>query len=215
MNVTQKRFFSQRMPGEYLDYLEYVPPMEEKKVPLLLQIHGAGSRGNDVNILRDGAALGQLKKGRNIPACIVAPQCHNNTWFDVYPVLVEFTETMIKRDFIDQDRVYVMGTSLGAYTVWQLCMSHPDWFAAAVPICGGGMYWNAARLKDIPIWAFHGECDKTVLICESEHMVEAVNKHGGNAKLTRFPGVAHNAWDYTYPMDELWQWLFEQKRGGK
>ena len=63
-------------------------------------------------------------------------------------------------------------------------MSMPEYFAAIIPICGGGMCWNCIRLKDVPIWAFHGALDDTVLPEESMHMVAAVNRNGGNAKIT-------------------------------
>ncbi|MBQ3506514.1 MAG: hypothetical protein IJA89_07075, partial [Clostridia bacterium] len=96
----------------------------------------------------------------------------------------------------------------GGYTTWQMAMTHPEWFAAIVPICGGGMYWNAARLKDMGVWAFHGADDKTVLPEESEKMVNRVNVCGGNAKLTVYEGVAHNAWTPAFQTKELWDWLF-------
>ena len=100
---------------------------------------------------------------------------------------------------------------MGAYATWQMCMSHPNWFAAVVPICGGGMYWNAQRLKNLPIWAFHGALDTVVLPTESQKIVESVNKHGGNAKLTIFENAQHNSWDDAFATDEMWEWLFKQK----
>ena len=78
---------------------------------------------------------------------------------------------------------------MGAYAAWQLAMTKPDMFAALVPVCGGGMYWNAARLKNIPIRAFHGALDTTVLPEESVHMVAAVNNSGGKAELTVYPDI--------------------------
>lgn len=43
-------------------------------------------------------------------------------------------------------------------------------------------------------------------------MLEAVNKHGGNAKLKICYGVGHNAWDYAYTDEELMHWLLKQKK---
>jgi hypothetical protein len=76
---------------------------------------------------------------------------------------------------------------MGGYGTWHIAMSLPNYFAAIVPICGGGMYWNAARLVNVPAWAFHGEADSAVYCEESKKMVDAVNAKGGNAKLTIFP----------------------------
>ena len=100
---------------------------------------------------------------------------------------------------------------MGGYTVWQLAMTNPDWFAAVIPVCGGGMYWNAGRLKNVPIWAFHGALDKTVLPEESIKMVSAVNEKGGNANITILPNISHNAWDYSYT-DDVLKWMFKQNR---
>ena len=209
--LTSKRFLSRKFAPEHLDYLEYVPEDVCGKRPLIIYVHGAGSRGNDTSKM---ARIGPLQSSLAVTlndSVIVAPQCHKNSWFDLFHILTEFIEYNIKRDIVDAKRVYIIGVSMGAYATWQMCMSHPDWFAAAVPVCGGGMYWNAQRLKDIPIWAFHGALDTVVLPSESKHMVDAVNKCGGNAKLTIFENDKHNSWDNAFATDELWKWLFEQK----
>ena len=69
------------------------------------------------------------------------------------------------------------------------------------------MYWNASRLVNVPIWAFHGEKDPVVLKEESIKMVNAVNKCGGNARLTIYPENEHNAWSDTYNNHEVFRWL--------
>ena len=101
---------------------------------------------------------------------------------------------------------------MGGYTAWQLAMTMPECFAALVPICGGGMYWNAGRLKNVPVWAFHGIEDTTVLPEESIKMVNAVNKRGGSARLTLLCGVAHNSWLNAYGSREVFDWMLSQKR---
>ena len=100
---------------------------------------------------------------------------------------------------------------MGGYATWQMAMSLPEYFAAIVPICGGGMYWNAGRLVHVPIWAFHGKLDPTVLVEESEKMVDAVNKRGGNAKLTVYPENGHDAWSDTYGNPEVFAWLLRHR----
>ncbi|MBP3305230.1 MAG: prolyl oligopeptidase family serine peptidase [Oscillospiraceae bacterium] len=126
--------------------------------------------------------------------------------------MTEFIDRYRRSRRVDRDRVYITGVSMGAYAVWQLCISHPDWFAAAVPVCGSGMYWDAARLKKLPVWAFHGGLDNVVYPEESQKMVSAINRNSGCAKLTVFPQDGHNAWDSAFSSDEMWKWLFEQKR---
>jgi predicted peptidase len=99
---------------------------------------------------------------------------------------------------------------MGGYGIWQLAMSMPKFFAAIVPICGGGMYWNAARLVNVPVWAHHGEIDHVVKVEESVKMVEAVNKQGGNAKLTIYPDTDHNSWTPTFSNPEVFDWLLSK-----
>ena len=208
---TEKKFESVKTPGEYLDYLEYAPETDEK-LPLIIHVHGAGNRGSDISKMAHGGALGELEKGRKINAVVVAPQCHSETWFELFHVLLEFIDDRRNRPDIDIDRVYVMGISMGGYCTWQLCISRPDWFAAAVPVCGGGMYWEADKFRNIAVWAFHGALDESVLPEESVHMVRSINQCGGHAKITIVPDCDHNVWDYTFASDEMWDWLFKQKK---
>ena len=103
---------------------------------------------------------------------------------------------------------------MGGYGAWQLAMTMPNYFAAIVPICGGGMKWNTGRLKNIPVWAFHGKEDLVVSVEESIRMVDAVNENGGTAKLTLLDNTGHNSWDYAYAQKQLFDWLLQQENIG-
>ena len=146
-----------------------------KKYPLVIYLHGAGGRGRDITVIENHSFFNDSEAYLE-EAVTVVPQCYADAWFDIFEQLQAFVEGMISMDCIDASRVYLMGASMGGYTTWQLAMSRPELFAAIVPICGGGMYWNAARLKNMAVWAFHGDADKTVFVEESIKMVEAINK---------------------------------------
>lgn len=206
-----KKYTTENHPNEYLDYL-YSEPEVEGKVPLVLYIHGAGCRGNEVDVLRDNEGLKEVIKYNKSKCVIAAPQCHWNYWFTGFEILSDFIDTMRHSEKVDISRVYICGSSMGGYTTWQLCLSHTDWFAAAMPICGGGMYWAASLLKNLPIWAFHGALDTIVLPEETIHMVKVINSCGGNARLTVFPKADHNAWTPALSSPETWEWAWKQKR---
>src|SRR6185295_15248017 len=89
----------------------------------------------------------------------------------------------------DEDRVYLTGLSMGGGGTWNLAVARPDRFAAIVPICGAGNNpKEAAKLKDMPTWVFHGGKDTTVPLKRSEEMVKAIQDAGGkNIKLTVYP----------------------------
>ena len=181
-----------------------------KKYPLVIFLHGAGGRGRDINIIANHPFFSESAEFLT-DAVSVAPQCYSDSWFNIFEQLQEFLEQVIALDYVDKSRVYLMGASMGGYGTWQMAQCRPELFAAIVPICGGGMYWNTGRLKDMGVWAFHGADDKTVLCEESVKMVEGINKRGGNAKLTIYENTPHNAWTPTFRNADMWEWLFEQR----
>lgn len=186
-----------------------------KRYPMILGLHGAGTRGNDPSMIVTGSAyLEKLKQMDEFPFISILPQCHADTWFDLWETLMRFFVHCCERADVDAERVYLIGASMGGYATWQLAMSLPERVAAIVPICGGGMYWNAGRLKEVPVWAFHGALDTTVLVEESEKMVNAVNRKGGKAKLTIYPENGHNAWDDTYGNPKVYEWMLQHSLEG-
>jgi len=195
-------------------YIRYPDSYREGDVcPVILFLHGAGSRGSDLSVLESNPYFTITQKHAGFPFITVAPQCPaENTWFDVFQQLKALAEKTAKASFTDPDRLYLMGASMGGYATWQLSMSLPHLFAAVVPICGGGMYWNAGRMCHIPVLAFHGARDETVRPEESEKMVEAINRRGGTAKLTVYPENAHDAWSDTYKNPEVFAWLLEHAK---
>lgn len=185
------------------------------KYPAVLYLHGAGTIGNNIEKLVDSVFWKHFERVEH-PCVVFAPQCdEGKVWFDLFEKLEDFARAVLDFDFVDKERYYVTGGSMGGYATWQLAMSLNDVFAAAIPVCGGGMYWNSGKLKNMPVWAFHGENDPTVFCSESINMVEGINKRGGNAMLTVYPDTGHNAWDPTYGDPKVWDWLFSQRLGQK
>ncbi len=113
---------------------------------------------------------------------------------------------------VDKDRIYITGLSMGGFGTWNAIAQRPDYFAAAIPICGGGDKTQAPKLKDLPIWAFHGDKDRTVPCRLTVEMIEAIHQAGGKAKMTIYPGVDHDSWSRTYADPAVLDWLFAQKK---
>jgi predicted peptidase len=93
-----------------------------------------------------------------------------------------------------------------------LATAYPDRFAAIAPVCGGGNPQQAARLKDVPAWVFHGGKDPTVPIQESEDMVAALKSAGGDVKFTVYPEAGHDSWTQAYNDPELYKWFLSHQR---
>ena len=124
---------------------------EQKKYPVILCLHGAGARGDDIHKVMTNPFFTKTEHLEIGPFVFVAPLCSKNTWFDLWEQLETLVTQIALEPFTDRKRIYLMGASMGGYAVWQLAMSMPEYFAAIAPVCGGGMYWNAGRLKKIPL----------------------------------------------------------------
>src|SRR6185437_2605059 len=95
--------------------------------------------------------------------------------------LIQLVDHVAANMNIDPERIYVTGLSMGGYGTWRLVAAHPERFAAALPICGGGEPETMARqLSRVPIWAFHGAKDPIVPLSASQAMVDAVKHAGGD-----------------------------------
>ena len=193
--------------------LRYPEGYEEGgRYPVIVFLHGSGSRGTNIYRLKQNDFFETVAAYGAFPFIVAAPLCHENSWFDLWEHVLGMTDELTAQPFCDCERVYVMGVSMGGYAAWQLAMSRPYLFAALVPICGGGMCWNASRVRRIPIWAHHGEKDPLVPLREGEAIVGAVNAAGGNARLTVYPDMGHEIWVKVYETPEVFSWLLSQKR---
>jgi len=200
---------TQTLLFESLPYIIRYPDgyEEGKRCPVILFLHGAGSRDTDIDGLKGNPYFAITEKHANFPFITVAPHCTRNTWFDVSETLQRLVHHILAQPYADVKRLYLMGASMGGYGTWQLAMCMPECFAAICPICGGGPGWNAARLAQVPVWAFHGQKDPVVPVEESIRMTDAVNRCGGSARLTIYPENGHDAWSDTYGSPEVFDWL--------
>jgi predicted peptidase len=202
-----------------------------KTYPLVLFLHGAGERGDDNTAqLRHGVM--PILKGANqagTPVFLIAPQCPRDQWWSapahdrtrlgaadqpnplMENLLALVTDIQGKHP-ADPKRFHVTGISMGGFGTWDLLGRAPGRIASAIPICGGGEPAHAAKFKDVPVWAFHGEADEVVPVSATRNMIEALEKAGGRPKATYYPGVGHDSWSRTYDNLEVIRWLLERTR---
>ncbi len=197
-------------------YVKYLPKDfdESKKYPLVFFLHGAGERGDDLDVAMTHGYMKYVREeGREYPFIFVAPQCPFDKYWGCYTEsLLAFLDFICDTLPVDKDRIYLTGLSMGGTGTWMLSMASPDKFAAIAPICGSGIYWNADCIKHLPIYIFHGDCDDIVPISESINMLTSINKRGGNAKMKICHSVGHNSWNCAYGEDELLNWLLQQHK---
>ncbi|HAM70928.1 MAG TPA: phospholipase [Verrucomicrobiales bacterium] len=202
-------------------YLLYLPQGYSRRQawPLILFLHGSGERGNDLGQVTRHGIPKQISEGRQMPFIVVSPQCPEGMVWEDLP-LMALLDTIEKDHRVDPSRIYVTGLSMGGYGTWDLVIRHPERFAAAAPVCGGGSTVrlillsaeDRKALQKVGIWAFHGESDDVVGFQESERLVAAIKAAGGTAKLTRYPKVGHDSWVQAYNDPALLPWFLEHKR---
>jgi len=196
-----------------LNYLLYLPKDygEREAWPLVLFLHGAGERGEDLELVKKHGPPKLVARGREFPFVLVSPQCPRDQWWE--PVsLTALLDDLCDHLKIDEDRIYVTGLSMGGFGTWSLAAHTPRRFAAIVPICGGGDPFWAKRIAHLSVWVFHGAKDRVVPLERSQQMVDALKRQQGNVKFTIYPEAGHDSWTETYTNPALYEWLLEQRR---
>jgi predicted peptidase len=198
-----------------LDYLLYLPDDYEQQDawPLLLFLHGAGERGDDLELVKKHGPPKLIAGGKQFPFIVVSPQCSRGGWWSSKPLeLMALVDEIAAKYKVDESRIYVTGLSMGGFGTWMLAAYAPERFAAIVPICGGGEVLTTRVLRSMPTWVFHGAKDPVVPLKRSEDMVTALQRSNKQVKFTVYPDALHDSWTAAYDDPELYAWLLEQKR---
>lgn len=194
-------------------FVEYSPEKKRRGLPLIIQLHGAGERGEgrDDLVLVDKHGFTHVISDSDREAIIVMPQCpKDDFWAARVESLYIFVKDVIEYYGCDENRVTITGSSMGGFGTWFFAMAHPELFAAIAPVCGGGMAWNASRLT-MPVWAFHGDQDETVTLIHSTEMVEKLKELKRDVKFTVFEGEGHIIQKLAYTV-ELLDWLISKQK---
>lgn len=183
----------------------------EEQWPLILFLHGAGERGNNLEKVKAQGLPQYLKDKKDFPFVVAYPQCPAYTYWDV-PSLNSWLAEVLTKVRADISRIYLTGISMGGYGTWHWAAHSPEKFAAIIPICGGGDVNRAKQLIHTPIWAFHGAKDDIVPLSETLDIAEAVEAAGGRVELTIYPDLYHDSWTVTYHNPKIYEWLLKHKK---
>ncbi len=211
-SATPKGFLlkSEKFDDATVNYTVYVPQSYDGKtdMPLIIFLNGLGECGTDglrqlVTGLPSAIMFNAAKWDRFI-TLIPQKQQHVTEWGDAEDAHVMGLIKRVCKDYkIDTHRVYLTGLSQGGRGTWRIAANHPDMFAAIAPCCGWGDEEIAKKVKDIPIWMFHGTKDEAVPYHASEQMNEWLTALGADVKFTTYEGYHHNCWDHAYRDEDI------------
>ena len=201
--------------SEKYNYLLYLPKSysaTESSYPLVIYLHGGSQRGSDLNKLKAYGLPYVVDQGRDFDFIIASPQCPDgkfwstDNWFDSL-----YTEVTTKYR-VDPKRVYLTGITMGGYGTWQTAVAYSDRFAAIVPLCGGcDDSTQICRIRQVPVWTFHGAADDVISVDETARLVRRLNQCAGKVKFTRLEKEGHSI-QYLYKKPEIYDWMVKQHK---
>jgi len=169
-----------------LHYGHYSPAEDSGTNSLIIWLHGAGEGGTDPHIVHLGNKVVNLitediqKYFSEAGAYVLTPQSPT-MWMDngsgIYTsdgssmyleALMALIEAYVNgNDDIDLNRIYIGGCSNGGFMTMKMIIAHPEYFAAAFPICealSDDVITDSdiTAIKDIPIWFTHASNDPIV-----------------------------------------------------
>lgn len=214
-----------------------------KTWPLIVSLHGNGRQGTDGMLQTGTDFAIRIRENRApFPAIVVFPQARIGTrWLyaEMEELVIAELNWSIAEFRVDTARVYLQGYSMGAGGSYRIAYRWPERFAALVVVAGrvqpGVAYSSAemdidrrthafvastdpfadlaSRIKNIPIWIFHGDADETVPVAQSRQLVSALRNAGAVVRYTEYAGADHStAPPKAYAERELFGWLFAQSR---
>lgn len=221
--------------GETYRFQVFVPTdyTPSRAWPVVLFLHGGGERGTD-GIFQTEVGIGSAVRrfADRFAAIVVMPQARPaTTWSGAMANVALAALGQTESEFVtDPARVYLTGLSLGGAGTWYLAYRHTSRFAALLVICarvrpgpnttdpvvpaadGEPFSTLAARVRQLPIWVYHGDADPTVPVDESRGIVAALRALNAPVRYSELSGVGHNSWDAAYRSPEVIAWLLAQRR---
>ncbi|GKU78075.1 alpha/beta hydrolase-fold protein [Paenibacillus sp. L3-i20] len=185
----------------------------EQRWPLILFLHGLHRRGEDLSMLDGYGVIPIAEVSEHFPFLVVTPQCpEESRWTEQHDALLPLLDHIITNYRVDPESIYLTGFSMGGNGTWDLAAYYPERFAAIAPVSGWYQPELAAKLKDIPIWTFHGSDDDIIPIACMDEMVAALQEVNGDIRSTTFPALKHNIINETYSNPAFYEWLLQYKR---
>ncbi len=215
--------------GSEQPYALYVPKTYDaaRRYPVVVSLHEEESN-HVVNLKRVFGitprygetglqALSQMPALRPVDYLVACPFARGTMGYqgiaeqDVYDVLAD-----VKRRYtVDDDRLYLTGSSMGGGGALWLALTRPDLWAAVAPVCADvfpGTADLAPNALNLPVRLYHGDLDPAVRVESSRQWHRRLLTLQSPVEYIEFPGIRHNAWDLAYKDGSLFDWFAKYRR---
>ncbi len=179
---------------------------KEKIYPTIIFLHG-GDRSNT----KHHPTKYTTKAGLEFPFIVIAPSCTSGcSWssVDLKGILNQAKDEAA----IDQNRIYLVGYSMGGAGTWAHLKKMNTLLAAATPLApAGGSASGLCDVKDLPIRVYHGTADYGY--DNSKKMINTLKECGAKtAELISLEGKGHGIWPGIFSDPSFYEWLLSQSR---
>jgi len=213
----------------------------KKKWPLVIHIHGYNPANPDYVrwwSVDQRHNVADVEYGARQGVIYMEPHGRgNNNYLGLGDQDVVRAIRLAKERFsVDEERVYLVGDSMGGWGTWNVATRHPDLFAAIAPIYGGADYhsqypeealakltplerflaekhessWAMAEgLLNVPILVHHGDVDRSVNVDYSRYGVRLLERWGYNVRYVELPGYGHEELSV---MTSVIDWFLQHQR---
>ena len=179
--------------------------------PLVIFLHGKSLCGSDLDKVRKYGTISAIEKGRALDAYVIAPQNPGGQWQP--EKIMEVVDYVCGKYNIDENRIYVLGMSLGGYGTLDFAATYPDRIAAAIGMGGGATKKDLSGLADMPVWIIHGTGDDLVPVSASDKVASAIGEARDAEDIVRLqydriPGMNHSILARVFYRADVYEWLF-------
>lgn len=175
-------------------FIAFPKTQVKSKLPLLISLHGGGGRNWSIeqqlkrSVKVKGLALAELT-GKDL--ILLEP----NSYAKWNPKSLNIILDYILETYpqIDQNRIYVIGHSMGGLGTWDWIQANPERFAAVAPSGFRGISENADmnKLVNLPVFGMVGGEDGKNVAAVKKMTLLLKNAGNKNVRYLAFPGANH------------------------
>jgi predicted peptidase len=198
--------------------------------PIGLFLHGTREKeGDALAPTRVGLGPAISEYPDRFRLILAFPQCPKDKFWvdgDVQQGVRRLVDRILNERGRNNGCIFVTGLSEGGSGALEFALRYPQKVAALAPMCPavedvfenlpwyaalvGREKYVAARLKNIPIWLFHGDHDPRINVSESRKLANVIRatSQEGLHRYTECPGVNHHeCWERAYRDPQFASWV--------